>query len=182
MDPKQTYFCFKELIRGQRVGSAINSTCCGSQPSISPVLEDLKHCSELCRHQAHTWCIYIHVGKTLMHIKIKEEGKEGRIIIARARGCQAMCVIAPDTNQSQKGAWAEVKQMFSELFLNQIFSLPYSKAKAKAEYPLGQNRKGKESLSKGELRAQDGFCYSQAEKRSKEAGRDTERAAQAENM
>lgn len=118
-----------------------------------------------------------------MHIKIKEEEGEGRIIIAGARGCQAMCVIAPDTNQSQKGAWAEVGQMFSGL-LNLIFSLSYSEAKAKAEYinhPLGQNRKGRESLSKGEQRAQDGFCQS-GQRRSKEAGRDVERAAQVENM
>lgn len=105
MDPKQIYFCLKELTRGQRVGSAINSTCCGSQPSVSHVSEDLKHCSELCKHQAHTWYIYIHVGKTLMHIKIKEEeGEEGRIITARARGCQAMCVMIPITRQPQK--WA----------------------------------------------------------------------------
>lgn len=69
-----------------------------------------------------------------MHIKIKEEEDEGRIVISSARGCQAMCVIAPDINQSQKGAWAEVRQMFSELLLNQIFSLSYSEAKAKAEY------------------------------------------------
>lgn len=105
-----------------------------------------------------------------MHIKIKEEEGEGRISIASARGCQAMCVIAPDTNQSQKGAWVEVGQMFAGLFLNQIFSLSYSEAKAKAEHinhPLGQNRKGRKSLSKGEQRAQDGFCYSQAKEEAK---------------
>lgn len=57
--------------------------------------------------------------------------------------------------------------MFSELFLNQIFSLPYSEAKAKAEYPLGQNRKGRESLSKGELRAQEGFVTVRPQKEAK---------------
>lgn len=51
-----------------------------------------------------------------MHIKIKEEEDEGRIIITSARGCQAMCVIVPDTNQPQKGAWAEVDKCSLDFF------------------------------------------------------------------
>lgn len=41
----------------------------GSQPSVTPVLEDLMLYSGFCGHEAYVWYIFTHVGKTLINIK-----------------------------------------------------------------------------------------------------------------
>ena len=35
----------------------------------TPVLGKMLPSSDLCWHQAHMWCTYIHAGKTLLHLK-----------------------------------------------------------------------------------------------------------------
>lgn len=42
----------------------------GSQPSITPVAKDLTTSSGLHRQEAYKWCVNMHAGKTIIHIKI----------------------------------------------------------------------------------------------------------------
>lgn len=68
---------------GSRDVSAVKNTYCtcrgpwfdsqpsdgGSQPPITPVLGDLMSSSGVQRHQACTWCTYIHASKILIYLK-----------------------------------------------------------------------------------------------------------------
>lgn len=39
------------------------------QSTVTPALGDPMPPSNLCRYQARTWCAYIHIGKTFIHVK-----------------------------------------------------------------------------------------------------------------
>lgn len=59
--------------RGNRNGSEIKNTCLGSvlstnMTAVMPLLRDQMPSSGFLRYQEFTWCMYIHVEKTFLHI------------------------------------------------------------------------------------------------------------------
>lgn len=77
----QLLYC-SDKMRGWRDGVVLMSSCCfcrprldfqhphgNSQPFQVPGLGDPMHWSDLCRHQAGTWCTYICVSQILIYLK-----------------------------------------------------------------------------------------------------------------
>jgi hypothetical protein len=76
------YFCIKLSFKREGF-SGVNPPCClyrgcafdsqhlpgGSQPSVTPVPEDLIGNSKLCWYEAPTWCLTVHASKAFIHIR-----------------------------------------------------------------------------------------------------------------